>query len=92
MMQINFQPRWREELVARCALGALVFELTMGKLHVYFPDPDLWVSSVPSWAISLRPEFEVACHRWCQSQGIPMTVTNTTFVYGLQDPSHQSDT
>lgn len=90
-MRIDLQPRWREELVARSEQGTLVFELTMGKMHVYFPDAVLWASSVPKWAIPLRPDFESACQDWCQRQGIPMTVTGNTFVYALTNPDRQID-
>lgn len=36
MLKIKFSPRWREELVATCDEGVLIFEFTMGKNHVYF--------------------------------------------------------
>lgn len=85
VMRIDLQPRWREELVARSEQGTLVFELTMGKMHLCFPSPELWASSVPPWALPLWPEFEQACRDWCQRQAIPMTVTDHTFVYALAD-------
>jgi len=87
MMRIDLQPRWKEELVASCPMGTLVLELTMGKLHVYFPDETLWAASAPEWAKPLRADFLAACESWSKSQGIPMTVTDHTFVYALTDPA-----
>ena len=43
MPGINVTARWKEELVAVAAEGTLIFELTMGTLHVYFPDHDAWL-------------------------------------------------
>ncbi|HXT10491.1 MAG TPA: hypothetical protein VN873_02935 [Candidatus Angelobacter sp.] len=50
MEQIEFKPRWREELQAISPEGKLIFELTMGRLHVYFPDQDRWLALAPDWA------------------------------------------
>ncbi len=80
---IQFEPRWREELVATSSEGKLIFELTMGELHVYFPDELLWNKSVPEWA---KEKFEVymeACKKWCEGKGIPFTIAESTFVYEL---------
>jgi RimJ/RimL family protein N-acetyltransferase len=49
MNQIKFNPRWKEELVTVSDEGILIFELSMGTLHVYFPDEEKWLASVPDW-------------------------------------------
>ena len=41
---ITLRGRWREELEAVSAEGTLVFEFTMGKEHVYFPDEKAWAT------------------------------------------------
>jgi len=41
---ITLRGRWREELEAVSADGTLVFEFTMGKEHVYFPDEKAWAA------------------------------------------------
>ena len=33
----EFQPRWREEIVCSCSLGAFILEMTMGVTTVYLP-------------------------------------------------------
>lgn len=81
---IHFEPRWREELVATSQEGRLVFELSMGKLHVYFPDENRWQISVPDWALEKYDLFEVACKKWCESKGIPFSIAEHTFVYGME--------
>lgn len=82
---IHFQPRWREELVATSPEGTLVFELTMGELHVRFPDLELWVSSAPEWAREHWETFMIACKSWSAGKGIPFSVVHNTFVYGLAE-------
>ena len=49
MNQIKFNPRWKEELVAVSDEGVLILEIAMGTLHVYFPDKQKWLVSVPGW-------------------------------------------
>ena len=56
MNQIIFNPRWKEELEAISDDGILIFELTMGKLHVYFPGQERWKECVPDWA---RGKWEI---------------------------------
>ncbi len=81
MVPIGWQPRWREELVATTAEGQLVFELTMGSLHVYFPDEATWLRSVPPWATAQYEDYRSSCERWCAGQGIPFTVVDNALVY-----------
>ncbi|MBX2940673.1 MAG: hypothetical protein KF880_11440 [Ferruginibacter sp.] len=81
---IQFQPRWKEELLATSKDGVLVFELTMGKLQVYFPDRDMWLARVPAWAKDQWEVYHNACERWCAQQGIPFTVVSNGFVYELK--------
>lgn len=71
---IEFAARWREELVARSPQGTLVFELTMGQLHVYFPDEARWRAVVPAWAREQWPAYRDACRAWCEAQRIPFTL------------------
>jgi len=81
MYRIEFTPRWREELVATCDEGILIFELTMGKNHVYFPDEEKWVTSVPTWAKDKWKVFFEACEAWCIRNHIPITIVENALVY-----------
>ena len=78
---IKFNPRWREELVATSNDGILIFELTMGKLHVYFPDQNCWNRQVPVWAQGKWAEYKWACESWCMQNGIPISIVNNALVY-----------
>lgn len=80
-MQISFTPRWREELVAVCDKGTLIFELTMGSYHVYFPDEQRWEKEVPDWAKDKWKLFYNACTNWCSINKIPITITDNAIVY-----------
>ena len=77
---IEFKPRWREELVAKSARGTLVFELTMGTLHVYFPNEARWSEVTPQWARGLWNEYKDACQAWCTGERIPITLTGDAHV------------
>lgn len=75
MSEIAFRGRWREELVGTSERGALVFELTMGTLHVYFPDESRWRAVVPEWARDEHARWLAACRAWCAANRIPLTLT-----------------
>ena len=81
MLKIEFTPRWREELVATCDEGILIFELTMGKNHVYFPSESRWETSVPHWAKDKWKVFLDECNRWCSGNGIPISIVDNALVY-----------
>lgn len=81
MNRIEFVIRWREELVATCNEGVLVFEISMGTLHVYFPDVNRWVAQVPSWATEKWEEYKTACEIWCRNNRIPITYISDALVY-----------
>jgi hypothetical protein len=85
MNTISFAPRWREELVATSADGVLIFEITMGELHVYFPDKTRWLATVPDWA---KPQWEIyseACSNWCKQNKIPLSFVDNALVYEEKD-------
>jgi hypothetical protein len=80
-MHIEFTPRWREELVASCKEGVLIFEFTMGENHVYFPSEEKWRNSVPAWATDKWNLFYENCKAWCSSNRVPISVVDNTFIY-----------
>jgi len=81
MSKIHFNPRWREELVATSKEGTLIFELTMGKYHVYFPGQTIWLTSVPEWAKPKWQTYLEACQDWCAQNKIPITIVDNALVY-----------
>jgi len=66
MNQIKFNPRWKEELVAVSDEGVLILEIAMGILHVYFPDEQKGLVSVPGWAKEKWQAYLDACTDWCR--------------------------
>lgn len=78
---IHFTPRWREELVATSNEGKLIFELTMGTYHLYFPDLATWKKSVPEWAKDKWEYYEQECTKWCEQQRIPISIVDNALVY-----------
>ena len=81
MDQIIFNPRWKEELEAISDEGILVFELTMGEKHVYFPDQYQWEDTVPDWAKEKWDLYLKACSNWCNQNRIPITIIGDAHVY-----------
>lgn len=81
MNKIRFNPRWKEELEAVSNEGILIFELAMGKLHVYFPDQTRWVACVPGWAKEKWQFYLEACAQWCKQNKIPISIVNDAHVY-----------
>lgn len=81
MTDIAFRPRWREELEANAPAGRLVFELTMGQRHVYFPDRTRWSQLAPAWAAHRWQEYATACEAWCRAQRIPFSFAGDANFY-----------
>ena len=79
---ITFNPRWREELVATSAEGTLIFEITMGTLHVYFPDEVCWRAAAPEWAREQWARYREACEHWCGNNRIPFSLVDNALMYG----------
>lgn len=70
-----FAPRWREKLVCRSAEGELHVKLTMGALlHVHFPTREGWDVQAPGWAKARREDLLAELRRWCDDNGIPLSV------------------
>jgi hypothetical protein len=81
MNEIIFKQRWREELEAISNEGKLVFELTIGQFHVYFPDEARWLATVPAWAKEKWPVYLAACTNWCKQNKIPISIVEDANVY-----------
>jgi len=81
MLKIEFTPRWKEELVAKSQEGTLIFELTMGKDHVYFPSHIKWMDSAPEWAKDKWKEYFDGCSKWCSANNIPISVVENGWMY-----------
>jgi hypothetical protein len=78
---LRFSPRWREEIVATSSEGKLVFEFTMGKEHVYFPDEARWAAQAPAWARGQWQQYRDECEKWCRANRVPFTLTGDAHMY-----------
>jgi len=78
---ITINSRWREEIVAASDAGKLVFEFTIGRFNVYFPDEANWQAAAPTWAKDMRPQFLEACELWCKKQRYPISVVGGAQFY-----------
>lgn len=81
MNNIEFNPRWREELEAISPEGKLIFELTMGRRHVYFPDQARWLALAPEWAKDRWQLYVEACQDWCRKERIPISFVGDAHLY-----------
>ncbi len=78
---ITLRGRWREELEAVSPEGTLVFEFTMGKEHVYFPDEKAWAAQAPTWARNKRETYLNACEAWCKEYRYPISIVPDAHMY-----------
>ena len=81
MHNIGLTIRWKEELVASSAEASLVFEITMGTLHVYFPDENRWKNHVLDWAKMKWNIYLEAAREWRRQSNIPISVVPDAYVY-----------
>jgi hypothetical protein len=73
--EIEFRPRWREELEAIAPEGKLVFEMGAGdRMHVYFPDAKRWEAKAPEWAQTQWQRYAEACEQWCSKNHIAFSL------------------
>jgi hypothetical protein len=80
MSEIRFNIRWREELQAISTEGILLFEITMGELHVYFPTEKRWELSAPDWAKEKWKIYVDACSNWCAQNKIPISMVDDAYI------------
>jgi hypothetical protein len=72
---IEFRPRWREELEAITPQGKMVFEMGVGSgMHVYFPDEQRWNAKAPDWAKAQWQRYAQACKEWCAKNHIAFSL------------------
>ncbi len=81
MKGITFRLRWREELEAIADDKKLIFECTMGTLHVYFPSKQCWKANTPTWAKEKWDIYLEACSDWCRNNKIPISIVDNAVVY-----------
>lgn len=84
--QIGFEPRWKEELVCRTPWAVFVVELTMGKLHVYFPDEATWKKSTPPRLHDRWAGIARELGRWCRGQNIPLSIVPDAWIHLESEP------
>lgn len=76
----RFTPRWKEELLCTSPDGQLVLEMMIIEPHVYFPTEEAWARRAPEWAKDRRAELLLALERWCEEDGVSLTVDDKAWV------------
>jgi hypothetical protein len=87
-MKLTYQIRWKEELVGTYGDHSFIVEITMGKLHVYFPVETRWEVNAPPWAAGKWAEVRDATREWAERENIPFTVDQTARVDFLEPEEH----
>jgi hypothetical protein len=72
--KVQFQPKWKEELVCTMDGRSFVVELTMGVLTVYFPTQSKWQTSAPDWAKQQWERVKGDLSIWCEQKKIPLVI------------------
>lgn len=79
-MTIEYMPRWKEELVGVLDGNQFLVELTMGRLHAYFPTESTWESSAPGWAKGKYLLARTAAEEWARNNGSDFTVDDGAWI------------
>jgi hypothetical protein len=72
--QVQFEPRWKEELVCTRDGRTFAVEMTMDIITVYFPTQSKWEASAPEWALQQWERVTKDLSAWCQQQKIPLVI------------------
>jgi hypothetical protein len=78
--KVQFEPKWKEELVCTMDGRRFVVELTMGVLTVYFPTLSKWDASAPEWARGQWQRVRDDLADWCQQQKMPLVIEDHALV------------
>jgi hypothetical protein len=79
LVEFEFKPRWKEELVCSCALGSFVLDMPMGVVSVYLPAEEHWKEVAPTWALELWNPLYQQLQAWCAAQKIPLHLDATAY-------------
>jgi hypothetical protein len=78
--RVQFQPRWKEELVCTMDGRSFVVELTMGVLTVYFPTQTKWEALAPEWVRHQWQRVREDLAAWCEQQKMPLVIEDHAWV------------
>lgn len=79
MVEFEFKPMWKEELVCTCALGSFVLDMPMGVISVYLPTKEHWKEVAPALALELWDALSQQLKEWCEKQKIPLHLDATDY-------------
>lgn len=78
--KFSFTPKWKEELVCRTPWAAFTVEITMGVLHVYFPDEAKWKKDLLGHLHDKWSEVVQELGRWCEKEKIPLSLVPDAWI------------
>ena len=78
--KVQFEPKWKEELICTMDGKRFVVELTMGILTVYFPTKSKWEATAPDWAKQQWERVKEDLSAWCLEQKIPLQFEDGAWV------------
>ena len=70
--KVQFEPRWKEELLCSIDGHTFIVEMTMGVLTVYMPTKSKWEQIAPEWAKSHWQRIITDLSAWCDAEKIPL--------------------
>ena len=75
-MQVSYEflPRWKEELVCRCAQGELILEYAMGTPTVCLPVKDRWTMMAPDWSLEYWDSIHAQLSDWCSQNKVALVI------------------
>jgi hypothetical protein len=71
--KVQFQPKWKEELVCTVDGGRFVVEMTI-------PTQPMWEASAPDWARHQWERVREDLAAWCEQQKMPLIIEDHAWV------------
>ncbi len=78
--KVQFEPKWKDELVCTMDGRQFVVEMTMGFLKVFFPTQPKWEASAPAWARQQWERVRADLAAWCEQQKMPLVIEDHAWV------------
>lgn len=74
------EARWKELLIWKNDSHTLIFEMTMGVMHIYLPTREAWLKAAPVFAQQRYDEICDDIRAWATASNIPITFDDIAWV------------
>ncbi|MCW1913405.1 hypothetical protein OJ996_07465 [Luteolibacter sp. GHJ8] len=79
--KVQFNPRWKEELVCMMDGRQFIIEMTMGVYTAYLPSEAKWEQAAPEWAAGQWERVRADAAAWCEGQKMPLVIEDRAWIH-----------